>query len=374
MFLAPLLVMGLLWAGCIQSRCVRHSECPAGEVCLTTTGACVVPACTTDGECSDDRVCRDFQCVAGCRFDDDCPDGEKCFDKHCVPAQQDCDCPAAPVFCAPDLNPASATSGQDLCVPKDFEDGVALFFGSVGCSNCRHLFYSLDDLATEIGAGGKPGSLVWIQLKSEVAGPDAVSSNLGDTDRPVLHDTEDRGVWEAYGADWYHLVIVDRNGCLADHFGPLGLNQVEKDLRQEIGNAWAGAMNAPCQQPPLPDTSEHVPDILEPVPDVADDTGHEDITPDLPPEIPAPIDVITADTVDVTEIQDISIPPDDGGQESFIPADVCQVVTGAPITNGDPVPHFLCTDVNPSSSLFGSGISDIFLKEMAWIAYFGSCT
>ena len=337
-----------------------------GQVCLTVTGECIVPECTQDVDCPDGELCEVFRCVKGCLNDSDCDKDQKCFEQKCVPRSENCDCPKAPSFCTTDQNPVSSTFGKELCVPSSFENGVALFFGSVLCSHCRTMFGSLSVLASEVGGSTGPAGLVWVHLETVSVVPSDVEKALGTVDESVVFDTDALAVWDRYAADWYHMVIVDRNGCLAGHFGPLSQEQIDGSLRQEIGNAWADAALAECTVPvpEMADSAEPATDVMEPP---------EILPAEFPgDEAPEPVtDLTVGETTETIEIPDAA----DGKEtEEFILAETCQIVMGFPIGTGDPVPHFLCMDVNPSSGQYGQGISDVYLKELIWIAYFGSCT
>lgn len=54
--------------------------------------------------------------------------------------------------------------------------------------------------------------------------------------------------------------------------------------------------------------------------------------------------------------------------------DLCVVAETTRVEVGSPVPTFACNDVNPNSPLQSQGLTDVFLKQQVWIAYFGSCT
>jgi hypothetical protein len=58
----------------------------------------------------------------------------------------------------------------------------------------------------------------------------------------------------------------------------------------------------------------------------------------------------------------------------FACSDFCVVEEAEPIVVGDTVPSFQCKDLNTSSTTFQAPVSDITLKQLVWIAYFGSCT
>jgi len=58
----------------------------------------------------------------------------------------------------------------------------------------------------------------------------------------------------------------------------------------------------------------------------------------------------------------------------FACSDFCVVEEAEPIVVGDTVPPFQCKDLNTSSVTFQAPVSDVTLKQLVWIAYFGSCT
>lgn len=398
-------------AGCVKSRCTRNSECASGLVCITEIGACRAAECLTDPQCPDGSVCKAYACVPGCRTRADCAAGNECFDSRCVPLAEACDCPTASRFCGTDRNPASPSGGKDVCVPEDRPDGVLLFFGSLGCSHCRAIFDELVALRAEAGTTAR---LAFVQLGDLVVDPAEVASVLGKDASTVIQDTPQHSIWDAYAADWYHAVLVDRNGCLANHWGPLAGSDVSGLLHDAILDAWKAATAAPCEPKPVepvpdtpipdaPATSERAPETMpeaaaepvpEPVPEAAAEPVPEAVAepvpddgPTLPetaepapedapepapepvPEtmsepVPEPVpDVIDAAVADVADVQD-----------PFTLGPVCQVAPGGPATAGQKVAHFLCADANTSSTGHGTGVSDWLLAEIVWIAYFGACT
>jgi Cys-rich repeat protein len=375
-------------SGCVDSRCARNSECPAGEVCIVATGRCAAPECTSDSQCGAGRICDAFACVPGCRADAECAKGETCFSNRCVPIRSGCDCPASPEFCGIDQNGKSPLTGLNACVPDSFPDGVALVFGSVLCGHCRALLDSLLVVRNAIRKeGGKP-VLALVQVPDLVVDAKQVTQAMEDRDVPVFQDTVDKGIWQAFHADWYHLVILDRNGCLASHLGPLTPEDVSGS--QKVHDAWAASLQAVCKPlvaDPVDAAILDVPDVplkpdaAEGVADPGADTADlfladlaelvADVVVDLVPEGPDSIDVPDAPDVPPGEVFDA---PAEAWVEPFTLTDVCQVAEGPPIATGELVRHFLCKDVNPSSATNGAGVSDIVLREQVWIAYFGSCT
>ena len=54
--------------------------------------------------------------------------------------------------------------------------------------------------------------------------------------------------------------------------------------------------------------------------------------------------------------------------------DQCWVAESEPKEVGDIVGDFLCVDLNDNSAGYDTAVSKTMLKELVWIAYFGSCT
>jgi len=409
------LVPGL--PGCVDSRCTRNAECPTGQVCLTVTGACEEPECTSDLACGQGRVCQQFACLPGCRVDAECPDDQRCFSNHCVPRDASCDCAAAPSFCGVDLNPRSPTAGETVCVPDSYEHGVLLFFGSVLCSHCQALLDALEALQVEVAPGGD-APMIFVQEPSIEVSGEVIEGALAGSSVAVVQDDPDLGIWPAFSADWYHVVLVDRNGCQARHWGPLVPSDVTDGLHREMHDEWSKAREVTCT-PVQAEPVEPGPEAVEPAPEVVPEVA-PDAPVDLPPE-PGPADVPLEAAADVpleatdvpleaaadvpvevgaeatpdasgdtpgeppseaplegveasVEVVDLAPLDVDGWVEPFELQDLCQVEAGLPAPIGALVPHFLCKDRNPSSPAQGGAISDITLREQVWIAYFGTCT
>jgi hypothetical protein len=393
MLLVVALGLALAASACVDARCTRNAECPAGKVCVTATGACEAPECTSDGECGAGRVCDQFACVSGCRADAECADDQRCFANHCVPRDEACDCPTAPRFCGVDLNPLSPTAGDPVCVPDTFDAGGLLFFGSVMCSHCQSVLAALEAVQAQVAASGT-APLVFVQEPTIEVGSATVEGSLSGSTVVVLQDDPDKGVWPAYGADWYHAVLIDRNGCLAKHWGSLvdERGAVILDVAATRA-AWLEARQAACAPAPRdaaeivepgPDTTEPAPDASGPGPDVTLDPGPGaalDARPDAVPDaVPVPD---SSDPVEVASesfeapLEVADAPPEavvDLWVEPFSLQDICQAVSEAPAIVGGLVPHFLCKDVNTASAAYGGAVSDVTLREQVWIAYFGTCT
>ena len=207
-----------------------------GQVCETATGACVTPQCVTHATCGAGRVCDDHQCVPGCLADGECGDDERCLDLRCVRVGETCDCPLAPEFCGPDLNPRSPTVATERCVP-DGADATVLVVGSVACSHCHAL---LSAVIARLAAVADPPPVVFVQLRDRPMDRAAVATYFGTYTVPVIHDTEALDIVGRYAADWYHVMLIDGHGCLAGHWGPLAASE----LSGATGDALAGSLEA----------------------------------------------------------------------------------------------------------------------------------
>ncbi len=130
-----LLLTILVTDGCIRSRCYRNRDCPGGQVCNASTGACVIPDCLGDGDCQESQICQSNVCVPGCDGDDDCGTAKVCVAGHCVldtSSGSGCICIGAPAFCAPDIHPGSTTFQSEVCMGDSSQTAKLLFFGNTG--------------------------------------------------------------------------------------------------------------------------------------------------------------------------------------------------------------------------------------------------
>lgn len=402
-----LLWMVLLMAmtSCVESRCYRHSDCPSGKVCEGETGQCVVPECNLDTECAQGTVCESYQCVEGCVTSKDCPSGFECSSRRCLEYSPACQCPSSPAFCLADVNPGSPGYQQPLCLPSQVEgQAVVLLFGSVGCSHCRDLFRALSDVAKRVDADAGTVFPVFVNLATVTATAPEITAWFPEATTPILQDTSAQGVWGLFGADWYHLILLDRNGCVVKHWGPAQATDLQGALGDEVAQMWQEATAAECEAVTLEDvvtgdTAE--PDVLQETSLV--DSSNSDVTvgPEVLPEVlledssPEILDAVEGETVEVVPDADVQgdqslgevqydlvseVEPQDAEtdlgppEEVFALHELCQMVTALPPAVGEKVPHFLCMDRNAASATSGQGISDWVLKEAVWVAYFGACT
>jgi hypothetical protein len=223
-------VLALLDSGCINSYCRRDADCTGGLICQQNTGACVEPECTTEAECGPGQLCADRRCR------DACPE---------------CNLPVAPAFCGTDINPSSRTAEARLCVPDSFPDGVALFFGNVGCGHCTAIYDALKLRMAQLQAEGFAPKLVWVQIASLPATPSDVFARLGaEGTVPVILDTPDLGVWSAYAAEWYEVILINGHGCLTQSFKSLSGTLIAGETGDQIVAAWREAMGEECPAPP----------------------------------------------------------------------------------------------------------------------------
>ncbi|MBM4355815.1 MAG: hypothetical protein FJ109_18830 [Deltaproteobacteria bacterium] len=385
-WLAGGFLAGLVLSGCIRSRCYQNLDCGKGQVCDRVLGECIVPECHADLPCPEGFYCENFRCAAGCAKDDDCQKGEKCIGARCLPFREECNCLAATDFCLADRNPNSASYLQKVCVSDHKQSGVALFFGSVGCPHCWTLYGQVREMQQELTGQGYSPSLVFVNIKSVDATPEKIAKGMSDVTTPIVQDGEQVGIWDAYLADWYHLVLVDQSGCIAAHFGPLSSQGLEGEEGTQVFAAWKQAMEAQCT-PAEPDVRGD--GFSDGVSDVPDGFGDADGATESSPDPGSGPDVGEADggtppEVDVAELVDAAAEADDGSDSGeggggddvppFELAEVCQVVQTAPVPLGGPVPYFLCMDRNSSSAGYLKGFSPPLLSEKVWIAYFGACT
>lgn len=247
--LASLVATGAASSGCIAQRCLRDADCGNDLVCRPADGLCTEPECATNAECGTGKICEHRFCTEGCGTDGDCAPNERCVDRRCRTVADTCDCPLAPTACGTDLNPRSTTAEAEVCVPRDFPDGTAIFFGSIYCGHCTANLAALWDRMTELEADGLHPNLMWIQLGRATATPDAVGELLDAAwDFPVIQDDEAGTLWQAFNADWYHLVIVDTHGCTdaTRHFGPLSTYGTAGEEGDRILDAWRAALSDEC--------------------------------------------------------------------------------------------------------------------------------
>lgn len=393
-----LALVGLTAPGCIDSRCGSRAECPQGKMCNVPTGACIDPECASHSDCDPGNVCQDGFCEPGCLSDDECASNERCVDFRCVEITEACEGPAIDPYCLTDLHPDSPTSGETLCVPHDFEQGTVLFFGSVACGICKVTFEKLYAMVAKLQGEGLAPSVVWMQWQDRLTTSTAVGSSIPDFPVPVLQDTEERDIAGKLGAEWYHVVVVDCDGCLRGHWGPVtgsgwdaAAPELEAAWRDVLVNRCPGGATVVEPEPDAGTTD--VPAIEEVLPD----PGPEDPgTPDPGPPDPGPPDPGSPDQglLDPGMLDPgppdpgADLPPTDGGPDITpdVPADIgpeladigpsgfCEVTYEEPLTIGAPVPPFVCTDLNPASPGYGTEVTDVTLSELVWIAYSGSCT
>jgi hypothetical protein len=382
------MLAGFLVAGCVKSRCFQNADCGAGEVCDRALGTCFPPECLATVPCPAGSFCEEFRCVAGCGGDEECQPGEKCIDARCLPYREQCNCLAATDFCLADRNPGSPSYLEKLCVSDYDEHGVALFFGSVGCPHCWHLYGQLREMKQELAGDGVVPDLLFINIKSVDATPEKISQGMSDVSTPIVQDGEAVGFWDAYLADWYHFVLVDRSGCIAAHYGPLSSEGLDGAEGQEIRAAWKASLAAECT-PSEPDAGPDAAGDIQAgdledsgTEEQADQTAAEDKGPgdfDAQPQ-PDLVDTQEGAGQDAAGDSDAELPGEDVGDlgdsdvEPFQLAEVCQVVETPPVPLGGDVPYFLCMDRNSKSPGYLSGFSTTTLAEKVWIAYFGACT
>ena len=377
---AMLLVLALLPTSCIESKCYRNADCPEGEVCLKESGRCVTGECSVTGDCPPGSYCKGSRCVQGCLVDDECAAGEKCIEAVCVLYSRECNCPLAPPLCVPDINPNSPTFGQTLCAADYEVGGLVLFVGSIMCSHCWNNFKAAMQMKAGLEDDGFSPALFFVHLATKESSPELVQEKMSWATDPVVADTEQLDIWERYAADWYHLVFVAPNGCLAGHIGPVVPEYFSGTSGQEIRELWISSFDGNCVQGTPEGRIEGGADVVVvEADDVAETVDSVVETVDAVPDVPDVSEVLSDLPGDGGELTDESSedwdsPGEVPDADIFQPAAMCQVVATEPVEVGDQVPYFLCTDVNAESDSVGSTFSPYTLKEQVWIAYFGSCS
>jgi hypothetical protein len=374
-----------LGPGCIESRCYGDGDCPTGKVCLEETGKCVEAQCSAAEPCPPGYLCKNSFCQQGCLTDGECGDGYKCDNAQCTPYQEGCDCTAAVPFCGTDLNPNSASGGQQVCLEAQGEGGIALFFGSVKCSHCWANFERVEAMRDELRLAGHNVSAQFIHLKTVDADAQVVAEKMGWATSPVIADSDTLNIWETYLADWYHLVIVDRHGCVANHFGPVVPSHFDGD-DNPIRQAWIDSLSSECPGPRGEDIGPDLKDVVtqEVTTDVVatpetvelPDVQPADVPMDLPGDLPDYVDDVPPDQSVVEDTVGEEVVPEVVAADilPFEPAEFCQILPGDPIELSSFVPYFLCQDANQASVTFGQPFSPWSMKGKVWLAYFGSCT
>lgn len=271
--LSPVLGLSLVMAsGCIKSVCETKTDCPAGNLCYQ--GACL-KECAVDGDCPSGKFCDKGTrlCEIGCRSNAECPRDNTCVHNKCWPVSSSlpqtdagsegdggsvCSCLRAPHACLVDINPSSSTSGSSVCEPTDPPRATAMFFGNLGCSHCQNIFSQLLQLESQLRGEGLDATLAFVQLNTWDYTGEQVTSTFPSHRGPVLQDTTSTNLWDAYGADWYEVKILDTHGCLSAFFAPPDtMNLISSGELTTAGallkEAWRSAMSSECHV--LPDAS-----------------------------------------------------------------------------------------------------------------------
>jgi hypothetical protein len=244
--LFALAALSLASPACVEPKCSGDRDCGSGKVCYAATGSCVTPECETHAQCRAGTVCERRSCVAGCLAEADCDAGTQCVENRCTAFEQQCHCPLAPAFCLADRNPASPTSGTQVCLPGASPGGTVLFFGSVVCSHCQGIFSVLLAMQGRLRAEGASPRLLWVQLAKTPMPPETIAAAFAGVDAPVLQDVAGIDVWDAYHVDWYYVVVLDTHGCVAGRFGPLTTEQVQGAMGPVIEGTWRTSMTPAC--------------------------------------------------------------------------------------------------------------------------------
>lgn len=150
-----------------------------------------------------------------------------------------------PGFDLPDVNPTSPTH-QQWIGPEEARGTVSVwYFGHSNCSYCSVQFGVLDDLADELAA-----EAVEVPIHGlNAAGLEAFNAAFVEgRDLPWLQDPDD-GVWNAWGAVWRDLYLVDAQGVLLERWSLTDVDLREPANHQGIKAAILEAAGADPAEP-----------------------------------------------------------------------------------------------------------------------------
>ncbi|MAE64422.1 MAG: hypothetical protein CMJ18_09145 [Phycisphaeraceae bacterium] len=126
-------------------------------------------------------------------------------------------------FSLEDLNPASATFGQN--VGPAFYDGdvSGYYFTRAACGICQHRFDVLNDLSLELESEGITDVRI-IGINGPAWAGDDLAGMLAGRVLPFVQDDAQQNVWANWNADWRDVFILDRAGQLANRINLTGFN------------------------------------------------------------------------------------------------------------------------------------------------------
>lgn len=190
-----LAALALFASGCLaRERCQTDLDCPRGELCSASSGACV-RGCAADDDCRVGGLDVGRICVRG-----------RCEDTYFGRAP-------APSLCDRVVNPASTLHGKQVCL-SDFDgDVVVVLFHLLGCAPCGQEAELLQRKMLEplVTQGYSGVQFISVSIDPSVAWPQRAVGF--DTARfPVLIDTA--GAHYTWGAFPHELFLVDRWGRL----------------------------------------------------------------------------------------------------------------------------------------------------------------
>ncbi len=142
----------------------------------------------------------------------------------------------APTFALEDVNPTSPSFG-DTVGHGGPGTTTLVYFGHANCPYCRAQYEVLDDLLLPVLAAGTPLEIYGVNLSSLADENEAMVSSI---DLPWLQD--DGSVWEAYGAEWRDLFLVDEDGTVTwkrnltsfDLQDPVNLQVLVTELQDQV--------------------------------------------------------------------------------------------------------------------------------------------
>jgi len=154
-------------------------------------------------------------------------------------------------FSLPDVNPTSATHGQDVS-PRDYEGNVsAFYFGLASCTYCQSQFGHLDSLQADLDANHAELGVQIVGVNiANIAGDDPNNPTMTDgRDLPWLQDVDanadgDSDAWAAWEAQLRDVIILDASNQKISTYN-LTLNDLaEADNYNHLKDLLVGAATA----------------------------------------------------------------------------------------------------------------------------------
>lgn len=153
-----------------------------------------------------------------------------------------------PSFNLEDVNPSSATHGQQLS-PRSFRGLVmAVYFTHSTCDSCRTQFRFLDVMQRDYDRGhlGVPVQLVGVNESGHESGNGPMSAGVS---LPLLQDTPTAATWKRWGVSWRDVVIVDPDGRLFAVYNLQENDLADRDSRHELRELLRAASEGRARAP-----------------------------------------------------------------------------------------------------------------------------